>query len=342
MRILILGGTVFLGRHLVQAALARGHALTLFNRGKSNPALFPGLERLHGDRKEDLSALEGRTWDAVIDTCGYVPRVVRASAEALAEAASHYTFISSISVYPFGSPTPLTEATPVGRLEDQTVEEVTGETYGPLKALCEEAVETAFPGRALDVRPGLIVGPHDPTDRFTYWPARIARGGEVLAPGNPEAPVQFIDVRDLSEWTVRLIEAGTAGPFNATGPESTLTMGRFLEESRSALGSDARFTWVPDGPLLEAGAGPWMELPLWIPQADEAAVLHRTDLSKALASGLRFRTVAETVRDTLAWDQTRPPDAPRKAGITPERERELLTKYHELKAASNEPERRGD
>ena len=189
MNLLILGGTVFLGRHLVEAALARGHAVTLFNRGQHNPDLFPEVERLRGDRDGDLQALEGRRWDAVVDTCGYVPRVVRASAEMLAPNVDHYTFISSISVYADTSKPGIDEQAPVGTLDDPTTEEVTGESYGPLKALCEQAAEAAMPGRVLNIRPGLIVGPHDPTDRFTYWVRRVAEGGEVLAPGNPHAPV---------------------------------------------------------------------------------------------------------------------------------------------------------
>ncbi len=207
MKLLVLGGTVFLGRHLVEAATARGHSVTLFNRGQHNPELYPEVEKLRGDRDSDLSALQGRRWDAVIDTCGYLPRAVRASAELLADAVDHYTFISSISVYADFHTPAMDESAPVGTLADETVEEVTGETYGPLKALCEQAAERALPGRVLNIRPGLIVGPHDPTDRFTYWPVRVARGGEVLAPGRPHVPVQVIDGRDLAEWTVRMVEA---------------------------------------------------------------------------------------------------------------------------------------
>ena len=199
MKLLILGGTVFLGRHLVEAAQARGHQLTLFNRGQHNPELFAGVEKLRGDRSGDLSALRGRRWDAVIDTCGYIPRIVRASAELLADAVDHYTFVSSLSVYADTSRPGIDESAPVGQLADETVEDITGETYGPLKALCEQAAGRALPGRVLTVRPGLIVGPHDPTDRFTYWPVRVARGGALLAPGRPERRVAFVDVRDLAE-----------------------------------------------------------------------------------------------------------------------------------------------
>jgi 2'-hydroxyisoflavone reductase len=330
MKLLILGGTVFLGRHLVEAALARGHAVTLFNRGQHNADLYPEVEKLRGDRDGDLAALHGRAWDAAIDTCGYVPRVVRASAELLADAVSHYTFISSISVYAGFKELGIDESAPVGVLADQAVEEVTGESYGPLKALCEQAAEQAMPGRVLNIRPGLIVGPHDPTDRFTYWPVRVARGGEVLAPGRPERHVQVVDVRDLAEWTVRMVEARQTGVYNATGPEYSLTMGQLLDVCRAVSGSDARFSWVGEDFLAEKEVGPWMEVPLWIPESDpDAAGFSDVDCGKAIAAGLSFRDLAETVRATLAWDATRPRDVERRAGLKAEREAELLRAWHE-------------
>jgi nucleoside-diphosphate-sugar epimerase len=330
MKLLILGGTVFLGRHLVEAALARGHAVTLFNRGQHNADLYPEVEKLRGDREGDLAALHGRAWDAAIDTCGYVPRVVRASAELLADAVSHYTFISSISVYAGFKELGIDENAAVGVLADPTVEEVTGESYGPLKALCEQAAEQAMPGRVLNIRPGLIVGPHDPTDRFTYWPVRVARGGEVLAPGRPERHVQVIDVRDLAEWTVRMVEGRQTGVYNATGPEYSLTMGQLLDVCRAVSGSDARFSWVGEDFLAEKEVGPWMEVPLWIPESDpDAAGFSDVDCGKAIAAGLSFRDLAETVRATLAWDATRPPDVERRAGLKAEREAELLRGWHE-------------
>jgi 2'-hydroxyisoflavone reductase len=328
MELLILGGTVFLGRHVAEAALARGHAVTLFNRGQHNPDLFPDVEKLRGDRNCVLEALRGRSWDAVIDTCGYVPRVVRASAQRLAEAVGHYTFISSISVYP-SFPTPgMDESAPVGTLADESVEEVTGETYGPLKALCEQAAEAAMPGRVLSVRAGLIVGPYDPTDRFTYWPRRVARGGDVLAPGSPNGPVQFIDARDLAEWILRMAETGGTGVFNATGPAEPLTMGRLLEECRTVSGSDATLNWVDEEFLLTAGAAPWSELPLWVPAREEAmAGFSAVSCAKAIAAGLTFRPLAGTIRDTLAWDATLPADRELRAGLKPEREAELLAAW---------------
>jgi len=327
-KLLILGGTVFLGRHLVDAALAQGHEVTLFNRGRHNPELFPEVEKLHGDRDGGLDALKGRRWDAAIDTCGYVPRVVRASAELLADAVGHYTFVSTVSVYADFSRAAIRESDPVGTLEDQTVEEVTGETYGPLKALCEAAAESAMPSRVLNVRPGLIVGPHDPSNRFTYWPHRLAGGGEVLAPGDPDALVQIIDVRDLAEWIVRMIERNQTGVYNATGPDYPLSMGRLLDECRTVSGSNARFTWASDAFLLEHGVRPYTEMPLWIPHEPDAVGHSRIDCSKAIAAGLSFRPLAKTVWETLVWDAPQPPGAQRANGLAPERERELLAQWH--------------
>jgi 2'-hydroxyisoflavone reductase len=329
MKLLVLGGTVFLGRHLVAAALARGHDVTIFTRGQHDADVPAGLERLRGDRDGDLRVLEGRRWDAAIDTSGFVPRIVRASAELLAGAVGHYTFISSISAYRDFATPGMDETSPVATLADEAAEEVNGDTYGPLKALCERAAEAAMPGRTLVIRPGLIVGPHDPTDRFTYWPHRVARGGEVLAPGRPERAVQLIDARDLAEWAVRMAEARRTGTYHATGPAEPLPMGRLLAACRSASGSDAAFTWVSDEFLLQHDADPWMELPLWIPETDASfAGFLAVDCRRALAAGLTFRPLAETVRDTLAWDATRPDDHEWKAGMKPEREADLLAAWH--------------
>jgi 2'-hydroxyisoflavone reductase len=329
MKLLVLGGTVFLGRHLVDAALARGHEVTLFNRGQHNPELYREVERLRGDRDGGLGVLRGRQWDAVIDTCGYVPRLVRASAELLDGAVERYVFISSISVYPHFRTLGVDEQAPVGTLEDPAVEEVTGETYGPLKALCEQAAEAALPGRVLVIRPGLIVGPHDPTDRFTYWPHRVARGGEVLAPGRPERRVQLIDARDLAEWTVRMAEERQVGTYNATGPAEPLSLGELLDVCRQVSASNARVTWVDEAFLAERGVGAWIELPLWVPEAD-ADMLGFSDVSvrKAIGAGLAFRDIATTVRDTLAWDLTRSAGQEWRAGLSLEREAELLAEWH--------------
>ncbi len=303
--------------------MARGHRVTLFNRGRHNPDLFPGVEKVRGDRDGGLAPLAGRRWDAVIDTCGSFPRVVRASAALLAGAVGRYVFISSMSVYAdLGAPE-IDERSPVGAIPDETVEEVTGETFGPLKALCEQAAEAALPGRALIIRPGLIVGPHDPTNRFTYWPHRVAQGGDVLAPGAPGRSVRFIvDARDLAAWIVRMAEDGATGVFNAKGPDYPLTMGDLLEACKAVSGSDARFVWVDEQFLLDRRVGPWMELPLWLPAEMGALDAARSD--KAYAAGLSFRPIAETVRDTLAWDATVPPDAERRAGMARDRETALL------------------
>jgi 2'-hydroxyisoflavone reductase len=327
-KLLILGGTVFLGRHLVEVAQARGHEVTLFNRGQHGADLFPEVEKLRGDRDGGLDALRGMRWDAVIDPSGYIPRLVRASAEALADSVNHYTFISSISVFKDFSQRGMDETAPVGTLDDESVEQVTGETYGPLKALCEQAVEQAMPGRVLTIRPGLIVGPYDPTDRFTYWPARVALGGEVLAPGRAERAVQIIDGRDLAEWNIRLVEARHTGILNATGPAYELTMGEVLDTARSVTGSDALVTWVSEEFLLAQGVTPWSEVPMWVPESDPSmAGFSHVDISHAIETGLTFRPLADTVRDTLAWDATRPADLPRRAGLTREREAELLAAW---------------
>ncbi|HEX3050097.1 MAG TPA: SDR family oxidoreductase [Aggregatilineaceae bacterium] len=327
MQLLILGGTRFLGYHLTERALARGHEVTLFNRGQTNPGIFPQVEQLHGNRDGQLEILRGRRWDAVIDTCGYVPRIVRMSAEALADAVDHYTFISTISVYKDSGPLPLADDSPLNTIEDESTEEVTGETYGALKVLCERAAEAALPGRVLVVRPGLIVGPQDPTPRFPYWVRRIAQGGEVLCPGDPAQRIQFIDVRDLADWTLHLVEQRDTAIYNATGPDYPLTMQAFLETCKTVSHSDAQFTWVSEEFLREHEVQPWSELPIWVP-ADSAG-FHQTDLSRAIGAGLVFHPLADTIRDTLAWDQTRANlHDPMSGPLTPERETALLHEWH--------------
>jgi 2'-hydroxyisoflavone reductase len=327
MKLLILGGTVFLGRHTVDAALARGHEVTIFTRGQ-HPAEFAGpVERLRGDRDGGLDALRGRRWDAAIDTSGYVPRVVGATAALLADAVAHYTFVSSISAYgDWEKEVGVDERHPLAALPDEGVEEVTGETYGALKALCERAVEAALPGRTAIVRPGLIVGPYDPTDRFTYWPHRVARGGALLAPGRPQRAVQFVDARDLGAWLVRLAEERRTGAYNATGPAAPLAMAALLDACREASGSDAAPVWVDDAFLMRQGVTPWSEVPLWAPE-DQAPGLGAVSIARALAAGLTFRPHAATVRDTLAWDATRPADRAWQAGLTGAREAELLAAW---------------
>ena len=307
MRLLVLGGTKFLGRAVVESALARGHEVTLFNRGRSGPGLFPGVEELRGDRKVDLSPLAGRAWDAVVDTSGYVSADVRASAGALRQS-GRYVFVSSVSVYADMSTGP-TEESAVAELGDMPDDALSDDysNYGPLKALCEEEARAVFGERALVVRPGLIVGPHDPTGRFTYWAHRLARGGEILAPGPPERRVQFVDVRDLGEWIVAAAERGLPGTFNATN--EGVAWGELL--------AGAHVTWVTDEFLREQGVGEWMELPLWI-GSPEWRGMHEADVSRAIAAGLRFRPVAETVAGAAAAP------AVEGVGLTPEREAELL------------------
>ena len=319
MDLLILGGTRFLGLHLARAALERGHRVTLFNRGKSGPGLFPDAEELRGERGGDLSALRGRRWDAAIDTSGYLPRDARASAGLLAESVEHYTFVSSISVYRDFSRRGFDEDAPILAPPDSEPEEMDIELYGELKVGCERAAGAAMPGRTLVVRPGMIVGPHDSTNRFPYWCRRVAEGGEVLAPGDPDRPVQLIDARDLAGWMLRLAEARDTGTYNVTGPDYELTMRGMLEGIRDATGSDARFTWPSEKFLLDAGVEPWTELPFWIPE-DIAGIL-AVNVDRAVGAGLTFRPLAETVRGTLDGGS---PDVEIEAGMERGREGELL------------------
>jgi 2'-hydroxyisoflavone reductase len=320
-KLLLIGGPRFLGRAITDAALERGHDLTFFNRGTTNPDLYPEVERLVGDRATDVSALAGRTWDAIVDTSGYLPRVVRASAEAVADSGGRYCFVSSVSVYAdFGRP--VAEESPIGQLDELSDDAITEESYGPLKALCEEAVRGVFGTRALVVRPGLIVGPHDPTGRFTYWPHRVARGGEVLAPGPSDRRTQLIDVRDLADWILDLCDRGVGGTFNATHPG--LEWGELLGACAGVAASDARITWVTDEFLVEHEVGEWMELPLWVSALDPAAAFFdRVDVGRALDEGLAFRPLSETVRATLDLAETTAD-----AGLAPEREAALLAEWH--------------
>ena len=327
MRILVLGGTRFLGRHLVHAALARGHALTLLHRGRSDASAFPEAEHLIADREGDLGVLAGRTWDAVVDPSGYLPGVVAASARALVDAVGRYLFVSTISVYAEPLAPGADEDAPRIRLADPGVSEMTPETYGGHKALCEDEVTAMFGPRATVVRPGLIVGPFDTTDRFPYWPRRLARGGEVLAPGRPDAPVQVVDARDLAVWMVDLLERDRAGTYNAVGPERPLTMQEALSGIAGGLGVEPDLTWVDESFLLAHDVVPWLGLPLWVPAADDAFA--RMSNARALAEGLRTRPLAETARDTLAWERSLSPGA-RSASpaLSSERERELLAAWH--------------
>lgn len=342
MKVIVLGGTGFFGPHLVEALVANGHEVTLFNRGKTNPHLFPELEKLQGDRDPDkgegINALKGRAFDACIDNSGHYPRMVKASAELLAEQGlKQYVFISSISVYPMDlfEKIGVDESMPVETIADPTVETMgqNFENYGALKALCEQAAEAAMPGRATNIRPGLIVGPGDYSDRFTYWPVRINRGGEVLVPNCPDSFVQFIDVRDLADWTVKMVEDGHVGVYNATGPKPQLTWTGFVYGCRAVTTSDARFTWVDEDFLQQNGVGPWMELPLWVPTQSRPG-FSQVSADKAIAVGLTFRPLAVTAKDTLDWAAKRPDDHKPRAGLAPEKEAAVLKAWHASKPAA--------
>ena len=327
MRLLILGGTVFLGRALTDAALDKGHSVTHFHRGKSGP-IDARVETVIGDRLENLALLDSRSFDAVSDTSGYLPQVVRRSTAKLGDKLGRYLFVSSISVYDRFDFHGVTEDEPVAAPLDPVPDAMTWDKYGALKAMCEAVVRETLAERALIVRPGLIVGPHDPTDRFTYWIERVALGGRVVAPVRPGLAIQYIDVRDLAEWMVALIEGGAAGTFNATGMPGTATMGELLETCKHAAGSDARFEWMDAAFLAAHGARPWTKMPLQVPQDDPLMRgFASVSVARALAVGLRYRSQAQTVADTLAWSRTRPADHPWKAGLTAAEESELLAKW---------------
>lgn len=329
MKLLILGGTVFLGYAIAEEAVAREHDVTIFSRGRSTSGAPSGVQQLIGDRDGGLQALEQGSWDAVIDTSGYVPRIVKAGAELLADRTEHYTFISSVSVYRDLSRPGTSEEDAALELEDEASEDVAA-YYGALKARCEAVLSERLPGRVLTVRPGLIVGPRDPTDRFTYWPSRIARGGEVLAPGPQSAPVQIIDVRDLASWILSMTEARRTGVYNAAGETGRVTMQALLEQCRSALNPSAMLTWADGSFLAEQGVGAWIEMPLWLParnKTDSFTGLMQVNVDKALRSGLVFRSLEATIRDTAAWDSARPTNTERRAGLTPDRETRLLAAW---------------
>lgn len=334
LRILMLGGTRFIGIHMTRLALERGHEVTHFTRGRSGLGLFPSVRQLNGDRNGQIDALASGEWDAVIDNSGYVPRHVRLSAELLAPRVRQYVFVSSISVYPDFS-VPRGEDSAVGKLDDETVEKVDGTTYGPLKALCEQAAERAFPGRSTILRPGLIVGPEDNTDRFTYWPARAARGGEFIAPVGPSEAIQVIDARDLAAFALRCIEERTMGVFNLVSAPGQFTIGDLVTESVRAAGRLAkpaatpRPLWLPLAFLDAQKIEGWSDLPVWSASRDGEAAFAATPVQRALAAGLSIRPMRSTVTDTLAWHLARP-EAQRnalKAGLSAEREAAALAAW---------------
>lgn len=331
--ILILGGTGFIGPHIVNAAVERGHTVTLFNRGKTHADLFPNLEKLRGDRDGQLDALRGRQWDAVIDPSGYVPRIVKMSTELLAPNVKQYLFVSTISVYTQPGKPGQDETAPLQTTDEPQSEEV-AKYYGALKALSEQAAEAAMPGRVTVVRPGLIIGPGDPTGRFTHWPARCADGGEVLAPGDGSTPTQYIDARDLAQWIVKLIEQGTVGTFNALGPEKKITMKEVLDACNAAGGNKAKLTWVDWKFLEQQDVGPWSEMPMWLPTEEDPGFGTMSN-ARAVAAGLTFRPIADTAKDTLAWLANLPtdmtPEQKKRAassGISRDKEANVLAAWH--------------
>lgn len=336
MKVLILGGTRFLGRALVEEALKRGHEITLFNRGTNNET-FPEVEQLIGNRDSDVSLLENRKWDVVIDTCGFAPHQIKKIAAVLGDNIEHYTYISSISVYKDWIPLNITEdyhlqsMPPDNILKD--VEEGTispYEYYGALKVLCEAAAENHWPGRVLHIRAGQLVGPFDYTDRLPYWVHRVALGGNVLVPGRPSRPVQLIDVKDIASWVFNMAENRKAGTFNVTGPDKELTMEELLNTCKVIINSDTDFTWVDEQFVLDHKIQPWTEMPLWIPkhsplegEKEPWTGSFSISIEKAIEAGFSFRPLADTIFDVYQWEKARQ-DTERKAGISLEREQELL------------------
>ncbi len=335
MKLLVIGGTQFVGRHLVQAALARGDQVTLFNRGQT-AAAPPGVEWRQGDRRSDLSSLATGQWDAVVDACGYLPAEVASMVDALDGRFGRYVFVSSVSAYASGA-LPNDEQAPLGRIDDEDTPVVDGRTYGPLKAACERLLQQRLGQRALCVRPGLVVGPHDPTQRFTWWPARLARaavdGLPVLAPGDPHKRLQFIDARDLASFVLHAIDTGHSGAFNAVAAPGFTTMGELLAACAHAAGVQPQITWATQAELDREAVKPWIEMPLWLPAEGEHTAFLEVDSSRARQAGLQSRPLRDTVADTLAWWRSLSADQQlfSKAGLTPEREAAVLASMRQLK-----------
>jgi 2'-hydroxyisoflavone reductase len=326
MRMLVIGGTAFVGRAAIEEAVSRGHEVTVFHRGTVEPPDLPPVEHVHADRDGGLGALAGRSWDVTLDTCAYVPRQVREVTETIGDAAGHYGFVSTLSVYPDDLPAGGNEDSPVHGPPFPETEEITDETYGPLKVRCEQEALAGFAGRCLIVRPGYVVGPHDRSDRFTYWVRRASRGGEMLVPLPLDMPMQVVDVRDLAAFTIDHLEARTNDVFGVVGPADPVTWDGVIATAVAAGGAAPDVTWVGEAFAKErTGDDLESEVPLW---DIDFQGLHRYDLSKATGAGLRNRPFGETVADTLAWDRTRDQDVPMRAGLTPEREAELLAAWH--------------
>ena len=332
LRLLILGGTAFTGPHLIKYALNRGHEVSIFNRGKTKPTihkeLFDNVEKLVGDRNDNLEALKGRQWDAVIDNYATYPRWVRQTTDILRGNADTYLFTSTLSVHASFSKRGLNEGDPVGKTEDPTVEDMSA--YGPLKALSEEVTRKAFGKGAIIVRPHLIVGPGDTTDRWTYWPVRIAKGGEVLAPGDYNRPVQYIDARDLAEFEIHLIEKRAGGTYSAVGPLAELSMAEMLYGLRAIVSNDITFTWVDQDFLAQNDVAPWSEMTAWMPSGGKFDGFGSFENTKAVSAGLTYRTLADTATATLEWWNGLPEERKKqpKSGLDPEKEKIVLKSWH--------------
>jgi 2'-hydroxyisoflavone reductase len=330
--LLVLGGTGFIGPHLTELALARGWKVTHFNRGKRDADGVPGVETLHGDRKGQLDSLKGRRWDAVVDNTGYIPKYCKMSADLLGPSTGYCLYISRISAYA-GFEKPNDIGSPTGVLENKDQEEITNETYGPMKALCEQYVRDAYGTRSSIVRPGYIVGPLDPTDRFTYWPVRFAKGGDMAVPGTPADPIQIVDVRDLVAFMTGLVERQVDGYFNAVTPPGAITMGGLMDTCRKVTGAGTQLTWI-DEDFLAANLKPEeMNFAPWGPMRGVEAGGSLTGMQASADQGLKARSLEETVRDTLAWHETRPAErkAQLRSGFTPEKEAEILAAWRARK-----------
>jgi 2'-hydroxyisoflavone reductase len=339
LRILFIGGTGFIGPHMVRRAVARGHTVTLFNRGRTNRHLFPEVEKLIGDRDGGLGVLEGRSWDAVIDTSGYVPRVVRESAELLRDNVHRYLFVSTGDAYADFKKIGLDEDYTLDTIEDPTSEDPS-RFYGPLKVLCEQAVREAYPDRNTVLRPGWIIGAGDYNSISSYWPMRVHHGGEVLAPGEPTDPMQIIDPHDLAAFVIKILEEDINGTFNTVGPGSPMTTAEFLYGIRAVTSSPVRFTWVPGDFLVEQDVGAMTDMPIWFPPSDDyptpapfepgAKGFHQMSGARAIAAGLTFRPLAETARDIIDEYLARDVDwatTARRFGLSLEREAEVLAAW---------------
>jgi 2'-hydroxyisoflavone reductase len=332
LKILILGGTSFLGPHLVEELCEHGHVVTLFNRGTHNFSFSSAVEQLHGDRDGNLEALLDHKWDAIIDTSGHLPRVVETSSKAFVEATNHYTFISTIGVYKNFHKIGIDEDYPLAKLDDEKSEEITDKTYGALKALCENVIDRYFPNKSLIIRPGLIVGPLDATDRFTYWPVRIAEGGDILAPGTPTQNLQLIDVRDLAKWIVMMVERQAIGTYNATGPATSLTFGQLIKECVAFSKKNSVIHWVDEDFLIQHEVKDWVELPLWLAPTRNMPGFFNINAQKAIQAGLTFRPLSETVSSVLEWDASRE-NIKKQAGLDRGQENGLLQLWRQREGA---------